>query len=122
MTEIYNKIDKLDLSKWILTRFFHYRAQVTDKFGERDEMWHSKPLGDEEIKNLYDHFYLIYHRYHKFSGLPLADNKTICEIMNIETGEKLYLGKYDGKYSIGKSYWSEFGNVTEIIPNYTKEI
>jgi len=117
MNDWRKKIKRLDLSKWIITKFYHYTSICRDIFGERDEMWHDKPLGDEYIKTLYFHFLEIADTYfrmktgQKYSSL--RDNKTTIEITNIETGDKLYITSKDGRWLIGKSVWSEFGTVTE---------
>ena len=112
--KIYKKIKKLDLSKWVLTKLFAYTSTVRDRIGTYDTFITKK--GDPYIKDLYYHFMEIANLY-KFGpshiGLGLEDNKTTFEIMNIETGEKLYIGMYDANYHIGKSYYSEFGSYYE---------
>ena len=123
MTDWHKKIKKLDLTKWIITKFYHYTSICQDIFGERDEMWHDKPLGDEYIKTLYFHFLEIGDKYLQLKNgnawSTLRDNKTTIEITNIETGDVLYITSKDGRWLIGKSVWSEFGNVTNfgIISN-----
>lgn len=116
MNNWYNKIEKLDLTKWVITKFYHYTSICQDIFGERDEMWHDKPVGDEYIKTLYFHFLNIADMYYKIhtdnTHSTLRDNKTTIEITNIETGDKLYISSKDGRWLIGKSVWSEFGTVT----------
>jgi len=114
MKELFNKIKKLDLSKWVLTKMYCYTSSVRDIIA-RYETWPHEN-GDKYIKDLYDHFVRIANIY-KFerydSGYGCKDNKTTIEITNIETGEKLYIGMYDDNYSLGKDYWSEFGNYYE---------
>lgn len=106
---LYAKVKKLDLGKWILTRYFHYTSTAVNIMHEYDEMWHDKPTGDPYIKELYYHFWSIYKVYCGKDPWSMPDNKTTCEIMNIETNEKLYITSKDGRYYIGTSYWSEFG-------------
>lgn len=111
---LYKKIKKLDLSKWVLTKLFSYTSSVTNRFGSYETF--IKEIGDSYIETLYYHFLRIANLYRfgpDFTGLGLDDNKTTIEIMNIETGEKLYIGKYDANYHIGKSYYSEFGYYNE---------
>jgi hypothetical protein len=117
MREWHNKIEKLDLSKWVITKFYHYASICQDIFGEYDTMWHSKPVGDPYLKELFHHFMNIadvyYHNNIGNNHSTLYDNKITIEITNIEDGNKLYISSKDGRYLIGKSVWSEFGTVTE---------
>lgn len=117
MNEWHNKIEKLDLSKWVITKFYHYASICQDIFGEYDTMWHSKPVGDPYLKELYYHFLEIANVYCRINSgnvhSNIYDNKTTIEITNIEDGNKLYISSKDGRYLIGKSVWSEFGNFTE---------
>ena len=118
MIEWHNKIEKLDLSKWIITKFYHYASICQDIFGEYDTIWSGqKPVGDPYLKELYHHFLVIANVYcHINSGnvhSNIYDNKTTIEITNIEDGNKLYISSKDGRYLICKSVWSEFGNFTE---------
>ena len=105
MNNIYSKVKKLDLSKWVLTAIYHYTSSVQDVIAEYDTIWHSKPIGDEYLKELYKHFTLIRNAYCDFKPWStISENKTLFEIKNIENGEKYYLGQYDGIYSLGKSF------------------
>jgi len=111
------KVKKFDFSQWVVTKFYHYTSCARDVFAEYDTMWHDKPWGDPYVKEAYDHFlkcadaYLNYPEV-SFSSLGLQ-NKTTIEIFNITSGEKLYLTQYDGRYSIGRDVWSEFGTVSD---------
>ena len=116
MTDIYKKIKKIDISKWIVTKYYHYTSIVRDIFGEYDTAWHSKPWGDEYIKELFEHFMqivevyaILYNKENNRFPSQMRDNKVVIEITNIESGEKLYLGYKDLRYMIGKDVWSEFG-------------
>ena len=117
MTEWHKNIKRLDLTKWVITKFYHYTSICQDIFGEFDTMWHSKPIGDHYLKDLYDHFLEIANVYCRiYSGnehTNIYDNKTTIEITNIEDGSKLYISSKDGRYLIGTSVWSEFGSFTE---------
>ena len=117
MTEWYKNIKRLDLSKWVITKFYHYASICQDIFGEFDTCWHSKPVGDHYLKDLYDYFLEIANVYYRISQgndkCNIYDNKTTIEITNIEDGSKLYISSKDGRYLIGKSVWSEFGSYTE---------
>jgi hypothetical protein len=118
MREWHNKIEKLDLSKWVITKFYHYSSICQDIFGEYDTMWSGqKPVGDPYLKELYYHFLEIANTYCRiYSGnvhTNIYDNKTTIEITNIEDGSKLYISSKDGRYLIGTSVWSEFGSFTE---------
>lgn len=104
---------KLDLSKWIVTKFYHYTSRVVDVIQEYDPTWHQKPVGDKYLEELYDHFQLVVDTYLQIhTGNELCSlgnqNKTSIEIQNIDTGEILYIGRYDGVYHLGKSVKSEF--------------
>lgn len=106
----HNKIKKLDLSKWVITKFYHYASIVNDPdFYEYDEIWHTKPVGDPYIKELYNHFLSIANLY---VGHDISDNKTTIGIKNIETKDELFITSKDGRYLIGNSVYSEFGYVT----------
>ena len=113
MSDIYNKIQKLDLSKWVLTNYFPYTSIVLDRFGEYDSMWHKKEMGDPYIKEIYEHFRFVRNYYCGFELFALTDNKTVFEIANIETHEKLYIGMHDGIYSIGNAYQTDSKYHTE---------
>jgi len=118
MREWHNKIEKLDLSKWVITKFYHYTSICQDIFGEYDTMWSgNKPVGDPYLKELYHHFLEIANVYCRINSgnvhSNIYDNKTTIEITNIEDGNKLYISSKDGRYLIGKSVWSEFGSFTE---------
>ena len=122
----HGKIKKLDLSKWIVTKFYHYTSGVNDPdYYEYDEAWHDKPLGDKYIKELYNHFLEIvdtYYRIHTGSEYAsMRDNKTVIEIRNIETGELKYVSSKDGRYLFGNSVWSEYGYHTDFgVVSYYK--
>ena len=113
----YTKVKRLNLSQWVVTKFYHYTSRARDIFAEYDPVWHEPAWGDPYVKEVYDHFlkcadaYLNYPE-HSFPSLG-NQNKTTIEIFNIDTGEKLYLTQYDGRYSIGRDVWSEFGNVSD---------
>lgn len=113
----YNKIQKFDFSKWVVTKFYHYTSRATEVFAKYDPVWGMKPRGDKYIKEVYEHFLLCANAYlnypeHSFASLG-NQNKTTIEIFNIETGQKLYLTQYDGVYTIGTNVYTEFGNKTE---------
>ena len=106
----HDKIKKLDLSKWVIIKFYHYASIVNDPdFYEYDEIWHTKPVGDPYIKELYNHFLSIANLY---VGHDISDNKTTIGIKNIETKDELFITSKDGRYLIGNSVYSEFGYVT----------
>jgi len=118
MREWHNRIQKIKLKKWIVTKFYHYTSIPQDIFGEYDTAWHSKPVGDPYLKELFDHFFEIAEAaYKRYKGEDrfgsLMDNKVTIEITNIDTGEKLYIGYKDWRYLIGKNVWSEFGYYTD---------
>lgn len=116
MNTVYSRIKKLDLSKWIVTKFYHYTSRAQDIIAEYDEVWHSKPMGDPYIKTVYEHFLRVADSYLniQYGDSPCDfaslghQNKTTIEVQNIETGDKLYITQYDGRYYIGKTVWSEF--------------
>lgn len=117
MENWHKKIEKIDLTKWVITKFYYYTSICQDIFGEYDEVWHNRPLGDKYIKTLYFHYLEIADMYFKMhSGSEYSsfrDNKTTIEITNVETRDKLYITSKDGRFLIGKSVWSEFGHFTE---------
>ena len=112
MQDIHKKVKKLDLSKWIITKFYKYTSTVRDRIASYENVW--KELGDPYLKKLYHHFVTIanvyYHGGEVRPGFGVEDNKCTIEITNIETGEKLYIGQYDGNYHLGKDVWTEFGS------------
>jgi len=117
MIEWHKKIQKLDLTKWIVTKFYHYTSICQDIYGEYDTMWSGRdPVGDPYIRELFQHFMSIVELYYRNKTgnehSTLYDNKITIEITNIEDGSKLYISSKDGRYLIGKSVWSEFGTVT----------
>lgn len=117
MIEWHKKIQKLDLTKWVVTKFYHYTSICQDIYGEYDTMWSGqKPVGDPYLKELFQHFMSIVDLYYRNKTgnehSTLYDNKITIEITNIEDGSKLYISSKDGRYLIGKSVWSEFGTVT----------
>ena len=113
MRNEFSKVKKWDLSKWIVTQFYHYTSCAKEIIHEYDTVWHTRPVGDPYVKELYDHFLKVADAYlnmhygdmpgHGFASLG-NQNKT-----TIETGDVLFLTQYDGRYYIGKSVWSEFG-------------
>lgn len=111
MQDIYKKVKKLDLSKWVITKFYNYTSSVRDRIASYETVFHE--WGDPYLKELYNHFIsianLYYHGGEVRPGFGIEDNKTTIEITNIETGEKLYIGQYDCNYHLGKDVWSEFG-------------
>jgi hypothetical protein len=112
-TSKYDKVKKFDFSKWVVTKFYHYTSWVGDRLYEYDPTWHQKPVGDKYLEEMYDHFQLVVDTYfrnytkHEWNSLG-NQNKTVIEIQNIDTGEVLYIGRYDGVYHLGKSVRSEF--------------
>ena len=111
----YNKVKRLDFSKWVVTHFYHYTAWVRGVINEYDPTWHPKPMGDKYLEEMYDHFQLVadtYLRIHTGSELGSLgnQNKTAIAIKNIETGKVLYIGRYDGVYTLGTEIRSEFNN------------
>ena len=119
MSTIYDKVKKWDLSKWIVTKFYHYTSCARDTIAEYDEVWHSKPVGDPYIKELYNHFLKVADAYFTlyyekdltcYVGSLGHQNKTTIEVQNIETGIVLYITQYDGRYYIGRDVYSEFNN------------
>ena len=119
---LYAKVKRLDLSKWVVAKFYHYTSCAREQIAEYDPIWHGSmsekdAWGDPYVKELYDHFQACvdaYLNYPEISYTSLGhQNKTTIEIFNIETGERLYLSQYDGRYYLGKDVWSEFGNVSE---------
>ena len=119
---LYAKVQRLDLSKWVVAKFYHYTSCAREQIAEYDPIWHGSmsekdAWGDPYVKELYDHFQACvdaYLNYPEISYTSLGhQNKTTIEIFNIETGERLYLSQYDGRYYLGKDVWSEFGNVSE---------
>ena len=117
MTEVYKKIRRFDYKRWVVTKFYHYTSRATDVIYEYDAVWHSKPVGDPKVKEIYDHFLKCADAYLNYPDVSFASlghqNKTTIEIFDISSGEKLYLTQYDGRYYIGKDVYTEFGNVTE---------
>ena len=118
MLSEYNKIQKFDFSKWVVTKFYHYTSRATEVFARYDPIWGGKPRGDKYIKVVYEHFLMCANAYLNYPEITFASlgnqNKTTIEIFNIETGQKLYLTQYDGVYSIGTKVYTEFGNKTDI--------
>lgn len=116
-------MENLDFSKWVVTKFYHYTSRATEVFAEYDAFWHPEPMGDPYIKEVYDHFLKCADAYLNYPDISFASlshqNKTTIEIFNIETGEKLYVTQYDGRYTLGKDVFTEFGNVTDfgLIPD-----
>ena len=115
---LYAKVKRLDLTKWVVTKFYHYTSCARDFIAEYDPVWHIDNVwGDPYVKELYDHFQQCADAYLNYPEISWSSmghqNKTTIEIFNIETGEKLYLTQYDGRYYLGKSVWSEFGHVSE---------
>ena len=115
--DVFGKVKKLDFSKWVVTKFYHYTSRATEVFAKYDPVWHQKPYGDPYVKDVYDHFLKCVDAYLNYPEITFASlgnqNKTTIEIFNIETGEKLYVTQYDGVYSIGKDVYSEFRNVSQ---------
>lgn len=128
---MFDKVEKLDLSQWVVTKFYHYPSIAGDEIGEYDEVWHNKPTGDPYIKEVFYHFMTVVDHYFNAdrkkvvvdeSGLvcipnlmkwSLYDNKTTIKINNIYTGEILYVSSKDGRYRLGTTYYSERGDSTD---------
>ena len=130
---MFKKIKKLDLSQWVVTKFYHYPSVAGDEIGEYDEVWHDKPVGDPYIKEVFHHFMNVVDYYFNADGkkvvvkdnepglvyMPylmkgsLYDNKTTIKIENISTGEILYVSSKDGRYRLGTTYYSEREDSTD---------
>ena len=112
---MFKKIEKLDLSQWVVTKFYHYPSIAGDEIGEYDEVWHSKPVGDPYIKEVFHHFMTVVDHYFHAGGKKgsLYDNKTVIKIENISTGEILYVSSKDGRYRLGTTYYSEREDSTD---------
>ena len=118
-TSKYDKVKKFDFSKWVVTKFYHYTSCARDLIAEYDPIWHGSmsekdAWGDPYIKELYDHFQLCADAYLNYPEVSYSSmghqNKTTIEIRNIDTGEVLYINRYDGVYRLGKSVKSEFNH------------
>ena len=125
---MYKKGEKLDISKWILVKMYKDRSLIPfeNQIDSYDDSITKQENGNFYIKELYDHFLHIAGVYSlmldendtkivkplsfMLADTIVADNKCVFEILNIETGEKLYVGMIDGRYTIGDAVWSEFGN------------
>ena len=119
---LYAKVKRLDLTKWVVTKFYHYTSCARDFIAEYDPIWngsldYGQARGDPYVKELYDHFQACADAYLNYPEISYSSlgrqNKTTIEVFNIETGEKLYLTQYDGRYYLGQSVWSEFGHVSD---------
>lgn len=115
---LYSKVERLDFTKWVVTKFYHYTSCAREPFAEYDKTWPADPFGDPYVKEVYDHFLKCVDAYLNYPEISYPSlghqNKTTIEIFNIETGEKLYVTQYDGRYTIGRDVYSEFGNFSEI--------
>ena len=54
--DVFGKVKKLDFSKWVVTKFYHYTSRATEVFAKYDPVWYQKPHGDSYVKDVYDHF------------------------------------------------------------------
>ena len=106
---MFKKVKKLDLSQWVVTKFYHYPSVASGTIGEYDEMWPDRPIGDPYIKEVFHHFMTIVDHYFHADGNKgsLYDNKVTIKIENISTGEILYTSFKDGHYKQGQTYFSE---------------
>lgn len=106
---MFKKVQKLDLSQWVVTRFYHYQSVAGDELGEYDEMWYEKPVGDPYVKEVFQHFMNVVDYYFHADGKrgTLYDNKVTIKIENISTGDILYVSSKDGRYRLGTTYFSE---------------
>lgn len=121
MRHPYEKVKKINLSQWVVTKFYRYPSMANTEFGEYDPVWHDKPWGDPYIKTLWDHFFQIAQYYHDLEALgtgrvtcSIYENKNTIEIRNVFTGEKRYISSKDGRYQFGTSYQSEWDTHFEI--------
>ncbi len=112
---MFKKVKRLDLSQWVVTRFYHYQSVAGEEIGEYDEIWHDKPLGDPYIKEVFQHFMTVVDHYFHADGQngSLYDNKVTIKIENISTSEILYVSYKDGRYRLGTTYYSERGYCTD---------
>ena len=112
---MFDKVEKLDLSQWVVTKFYHYPSIAGDEIGEYDEVWHDKPTGDSYIKEVFYHFMTAVDHYFHADGKKgsLYDNKVTIKIENISTGEILYVSSKDGRYRLGTTYYSEREHSTD---------
>ena len=112
---MFDKVEKLDLSQWVVTKFYHYPSIAGDEIGEYDEVWHGEPVGDPYIKEVFYHFMTVIDHYFHAGGKKgsLYDNKTVIKIENISTGEILYVSSKDGRYRLGTTYCSEREDSTD---------
>ena len=112
---MFKKVEKLNLSQWVVTKFYHYSSIAGDEIGEYDEVWHDKPVGNPYIKEVFLHFMNVVDYYFHADGKKgsLYDNKTTIKIENISTGEILYVSSKDGRYRLGTTYCSEREDSTD---------
>jgi hypothetical protein len=112
---MFKKVKRLDLSQWVVTKFYHYPSVAGEEIGEYDEVWHDKPVGDPYIKEVFHHFMTVVDHYFHADGKKgtLYDNKVTIKIENIYTGEILYVSSKDGRYRLGTTYYSEMEYSTD---------
>ena len=76
---LYAKVKRLDLTKWVVTKFYHYTSCARDFIAEYDPIWNGSAKdgtawGDPYLKELYDHFQTCVDAYLNYPGSPEQDH------------------------------------------------
>ena len=106
---MFKKIEKLDLSQWVVTKFYHYPSIAGDEIGEYDEVWHDKPTGDPYIKEVFYHFMTVVDHYFNADRKKVVVNESglVC-IPNLMKWSLYDNASFkDGHYKLGQTYYSE---------------
>ena len=104
--DIQDKLSNIKVIK--LLRFYSYTSSVRERIAEYED-----GRGVAEIKKLYERLRDLTKESKYFKNFNFDQNKCVYEV-EID-GERLFVGFYDWKYSIGKSVHQFFGSRMDFV-------
>jgi hypothetical protein len=95
----------INIENYDIIEVYRYPSYVNDIIAEYDEIWHNKPIGDRNIKRLYEQAIKIVNEQ---LNKNVDDNKVAILLKHKTTGREIIVGNKDNTYKIGLSVFCEF--------------